>query len=98
MSNFTTEQIRLLKDVEVGLDAKKFLEQTALGQHIKKQALLDEQDRLIAMLHIDPLDAKAMVQAQIEARAPAMALQWLIALINGGHNAEVELEQAAQQR
>lgn len=93
---FDADHIRLLKDVEMGLDAKHWLHQTALGQQVQSMALQDEHEALLALAAVDPLDTKAVIAAQTRVKVPAMALQWLLEIIAHGENAQAELIQREQ--
>lgn len=93
---FDADQIRLLKDVETGLDAKHWLYKTALGQKVQQEAMETEREALLALAVVDPLDTKAVIAAQTQVKVPAMALQWLLNIIAQGENAEAELHQREQ--
>ena len=92
----TVETLKLLKEIELGLDCKHFLEQTALGQAIKAQAELDEYDALMTMASVDPTNVSEVTQAQIQVRVPSLALQWLMRIIAKGETAQAQLLQQEQ--
>lgn len=83
---------QLISDIKVGGDADKFLNQTELGRALREKALQDEQAALLALKDADPNDAKLIRQIQNDAHTPAMALQYILELINTGKNAQTVLE------
>lgn len=76
--------------VELGLDARKFLE-SRLGKHIAQRALDEMYAATQALAEVDPFDHKAIVQAQLTHRVASAALSWLAQAIEAGAQAESTL-------
>ena len=79
----------LFKAVELGLDARQFLE-SALGKYVAAR-----HGRMYAatqaLAEVDPFDHKAIVQEQLRHRVASAALSWLAQAIEAGSQAETTL-------
>ncbi len=86
----------LFKSVELGLDARQFLE-SELGHYVRKRALDEMYAATQQLAEVDPFDHKAIVHAQVSHKVAAAALSWLAQAIEAGTQAEgtlVSLEQS----
>lgn len=80
----------LFRTVELGLDAKQFLE-SSLGQYVAQRAMDEMYAATQLLAEIDPFDHKAIVQAQMSHKVAAAALSWLAQAVEAGTQAEAAL-------
>lgn len=88
------EDFLLLKQIEIGLDARQFLEKSNLGHAIRQQAIDYEREALLELAACDPNNAGEVLRLQTKAKTPALALEWLLNIINQGENAENLMQQS----
>lgn len=91
------QDIQLLDTVQIGLEAKDFLENSKIGQRIKQMADQDEHAALVALADVDATNSAQVQKLQNDAKAPAMALQWLMEIIADGENAVTMIEERSVQ-
>lgn len=84
----------LLKVVELGLDAQKFLN-TNLGRYLYQRALQEVEERLAEMKTVKPTDSEHIAQLQFDIRVAEQVFIWLDNAINEGVAAE---QQTLQQQ
>lgn len=80
----------LFRTVELGLDARQFLE-SSLGKHVAQRALDEMYAATQALAEVDPFDHKAIVQLQLNHRIASAALSWLAQAIEAGTQAETTI-------
>ena len=80
----------LFQTVELGLDAKQFLE-SKLGHYVAQRAMDEMYAATQALTKADPFDHKAIVQAQMDHNVAAAALSWLAQAVEAGTQAEATL-------
>lgn len=80
----------LFKAVELGLDARQFLE-SALGKYVAQRAMDEMYAATQALAEVDPFDHKAIVKEQLRHRVASAALSWLAQAIEAGSQAETTL-------
>lgn len=80
----------LFKAVELGLDARQFLE-SALGKYVAQRAMDEMYSATQALAEVDPFDHKAIVKEQLRHRVASAALSWLAQAIEAGSQAETTL-------
>lgn len=80
----------LFKAVELGLDARQFLE-SALGKYVAQRAMDEMYAATQALAEVDPFDHKGIVQEQLRHRVASAALSWLAQAIEAGSQAETTL-------
>lgn len=80
----------LFQTVELGLDAKQFLE-SKLGRYVAQRAMDEMYAATQVLTKVDPFDHKAIVQAQMDHNVAAAALSWLAQAVEAGTQAEATL-------
>ena len=80
----------LFQTVELGLDAKQFLE-SKLGRYVAQRAMDEMYAATQVLAEIDPFDHKAIVQLQQANKVASAALSWLAQAIEAGTQAEATL-------
>lgn len=80
----------LFNAVELGLDARQFLESN-LGRYVAKRALDEMYAATQALAEVDPFEHKEIVRFQLQHRVASAALSWLAQAIEAGSQAESTL-------
>lgn len=83
----------LYNTVELGLDARKFLE-SSIGRYVANRALEDMYAAAQDLIAVDPFDRKAIVALQTRHKIASQALSWLGQAVEAGLQAEASLTAA----
>jgi hypothetical protein len=82
----------ILRAVQIGLEAKHFIEHDPLGKHLVQRAESSRQQALEALSICNPFNAQEVAELQWQSRIPELFLAWLDEAIARGQEAEQEAE------